>query len=122
MTYSRISLGTSTLAVAASAWVASGATLIANVRLLGEASIGTQLCSAAMARNLIVREQFYEDPPQHAARDRELFELVAAGDRDAALAASPYTERVLREARCHSTADRAGQRIACLPQAQMGDS
>jgi DNA-binding GntR family transcriptional regulator len=40
-----------------------------------------------MSRNLIVREQFYEDLPQHAARHRALFELVEAGDRDAALAA-----------------------------------
>jgi DNA-binding GntR family transcriptional regulator len=39
-----------------------------------------------MARNLIVREQYFEDLLQHAARHRVLFETVESGDRDAALA------------------------------------
>jgi len=67
-----------------------------------------------MARNLIVREQFYEDLPQHAARHRTLFEVVESGNREAALAelavhgersfekvykAKPKAERVGRAAR-----------------------
>jgi len=49
------------------------------------ASVQQQLL-LCMARNLIVREQFYEDLQQHAARHRNLLELVESGDRDAALA------------------------------------
>lgn len=49
------------------------------------ASVQQQLL-LCMARNLIVREQYYEDLEQHAARHRVLFELVAAGDRAGALA------------------------------------
>ena len=49
------------------------------------ASVQQQLL-LCMARNLIVREQYYEDLQQHAARHRTLFELVASGDRTGALA------------------------------------
>jgi DNA-binding GntR family transcriptional regulator len=37
-----------------------------------------------MSRNLIAREQFYEDLEEHAARHRRLLELVRAGDARAA--------------------------------------
>jgi DNA-binding GntR family transcriptional regulator len=49
------------------------------------ASVQQQLL-LCMARNLVVREQFYEDLEQHAARHRVLFNAVESGDRDAALA------------------------------------
>ncbi|HYP44987.1 MAG TPA: GntR family transcriptional regulator [Propionibacteriaceae bacterium] len=49
------------------------------------ASVQQQLL-LCMARNLIVREQFYEDLEQHAARHRVLLEAVESGDRDRALA------------------------------------
>ena len=60
---------------------------IADHRRLSDtyASVQQQLL-LCMARNLIVREQYYEDLQQHAARHRYLFELVESGDRDAALA------------------------------------
>ncbi|MAO81928.1 MAG: GntR family transcriptional regulator [Nocardioides sp.] len=40
-----------------------------------------------MARNLVAREKFFEDLPSHAARHRELLEIVASGDRTKALEA-----------------------------------
>lgn len=39
-----------------------------------------------MSRNLIARERFYEDLEEHVRRHRYLFELVEAGDPQAALA------------------------------------
>lgn len=39
-----------------------------------------------MSRNLIAREQFYEDLHEHVGRHRKLLELVESGDRTAALA------------------------------------
>lgn len=39
-----------------------------------------------MSRNLITRERFYEDLNEHVGRHRYLFELVEAGDPEAALA------------------------------------
>lgn len=60
---------------------------IAEHRRLNEAYASVQrqllLC---MARNLIAREKFYEDLDHHVARHRHLLELVAQGDRAAALA------------------------------------
>lgn len=60
---------------------------IADHRRLSEsyASIQRQqlLC---MARNLVVREAYYEDLEHHAARHRALLGSVESGDRDAALA------------------------------------
>ena len=60
---------------------------IADHRRLADtyASVQQQLL-LCMARNLLVREQLYEDLEQHAARHRVLFETVESGDRDAALA------------------------------------
>lgn len=60
---------------------------IADHRRLADtyASVQQQLL-LCMARNLIVREQYYEDLQQHVARHRLLLELVESGDRDAALA------------------------------------
>jgi DNA-binding GntR family transcriptional regulator len=48
------------------------------------ASVQQQLL-LCMARNLVVREQLYEDLEQHAARHRVLLNAVESGDRDAAL-------------------------------------
>ncbi len=60
---------------------------IAQHRRLSEAYASIQrqqlLC---MARNLMVREAYYEDLDHHAARHRTLLESVESGDRDAALA------------------------------------
>ena len=39
-----------------------------------------------MARNLVVREAYYEDLEHHAARHRTLLESVESGDRNRALA------------------------------------
>jgi DNA-binding GntR family transcriptional regulator len=39
-----------------------------------------------MSRNLIARERFYEDLAVHVARHRQLLDLVASGDQQAALA------------------------------------
>lgn len=60
---------------------------IADHRRLTEtyASVQRQII-LCMARNLIAREQFYEDLHQHVARHRQLLEVVESGDREAALA------------------------------------
>ncbi|CAN7334052.1 GntR family transcriptional regulator [Arthrobacter sp. LjRoot14] len=49
------------------------------------ASVQRQLL-LCMARNLIARETYYEDLPNHVARHKHLFELVESGNREAALA------------------------------------
>lgn len=48
------------------------------------ASIQQQIL-LCMVRNLIARERFYEGLDEHVARHRDLFELVAVGDQEAAL-------------------------------------
>lgn len=60
---------------------------IADHRRLSDtyASVQQQLL-LCMARNLIVREQYYESLQEHVARHRVLLELVESGDRAAALA------------------------------------
>lgn len=60
---------------------------IANHRRLEEiyASVQQQVL-LCMSRNLIARERYYEDLHKHVERHRTLFELVEAGDPEAALA------------------------------------